>query len=229
MLATLINAAAIVCCGIIGNVLRKGFPEALGKLIVDIFALSVLVIGARMALKGENDIIVVLSLVIGAGIGYLLKLDKHLESFGVRVKKLAHVNDNMFVEGFVSASLIFCVGAMAIVGSLEAGLNHNGSILLTKSVLDGTMAIVLASSSGIGVAFSALSVFIYQGAITLLAGVLEPVLTDTVVGYMTAVGGVLIMAIGVSMSGRWNINTANLLPALLIAAVMGYLMPFLGM
>lgn len=229
MLATIINAAAIVICSIIGNFLRKGFPKELSRLIIDVLAVSVLVIGARMALQAENDIVVVISLVIGSAIGYACQLDKRLEKFGVWVQKKTRVNDNSFVEGFVSASLMFCVGAMAIVGALEAGLNHNYSVLLTKSVLDGTMSIVLASSMGIGVAFAALSLLVYQGSITLLAGVLQPVLTDSVIGYMTAVGGVLIMAIGVSMSGKWEIKTANTLPALLIAALVGYVMPLVGL
>lgn len=229
MLATIVNAAAIVICGIIGNLLRKGFPDDLSRLIIDVMAVSVMVIGARMALQAENDIVVIFSLVIGAAIGYVCKLDDRLESFGVWVQKKTRVSDNTFVQGFVSASLMYCVGAMAVVGALEAGLNHNYSVLLTKSVLDGTMSIVLASSTGIGVAFSALSLFIYQGSITLLAGLLEPVLTDSVIGYMTAVGGVLIMAIGVSMSGKWPIKTANALPALLVAALAGYVMPLLGL
>lgn len=147
----------------------------------------------------------------------------------MRVKQIAKVDDARFVDGFVSASLLFCVGAMAIVGSFEAGLNQNYSILFTKSVLDGIMAIVLGSTLGIGVAFSAVAVILYQGALTLLADLLSPVLTDLVVSYMSAAGGIMIMAIGITTAGIREINTVNTLPGLLVAAALGFIMPALGM
>lgn len=118
---------------------------------------------------------------------------------------------------------------MAIVGSFEAGLNQNYSILFTKSVLDGIMAIVLGSTLGIGVAFSAVAVILYQGALTLLAGLLSPVLTDLVVSYMSAAGGIMIMAIGITTAGIREINTVNTLPGLLVAAALGFILPALGM
>lgn len=223
MIATLVNAVVVVLCALLGNFLQRGFPEKLRTLMMQILGLCVIVVGLRMVLDVSNDMIIVLSVAIGTVIGHFCHLDRHLDNLGVRVKTLAKVDDARFVDGFVSASLLFCVGAMAIVGSFEAGLNDNYSIIFTKAVLDGIMAIVLGSTLGIGVAFSAVAIVVYQGALTLLAGLLSPVLTDLVVSYMSAAGGIMIMAIGVTTAGIKDINTVNTLPGLIVAAVIGAL------
>lgn len=229
MLATLVNAGVVIICALLGNYLQRGFPEKLRTLMMQILGICIIVVGLRMVLDVDNDIVIVLSIAIGTVIGHFCRLDRHLDSLGERVKMVAKVDDACFVEGFVSASLLFCVGAMAIVGSFEAGLNHNYSILFTKSVLDGIMAIVLGSTLGIGVAFSAAAVIIYQGALTLFASLLSPVLTDLVVSYMSAAGGIMIMAIGVTTAGIREINTVNTLPGLLVAALLGFVMPLFGL
>lgn len=229
MLATLVNAGVVIICALLGNYLQRGFPEKLRTLMMQILGICIIVVGLRMVLDVDNDIVIVLSIAIGTVIGHFCHLDRHLDSLGERVKMVAKVDDARFVEGFVSASLLFCVGAMAIVGSFEAGLNHNYSILFTKSVLDGIMAIVLGSTLGIGVAFSAAAVIIYQGALTLLASLFSPVLTDLVVSYMSAAGGIMIMAIGVTTAGIREINTVNTLPGLLVAALLGFVMPLFGL
>lgn len=223
MVATLVNAVVVVLCALLGNFLQRGFPEKLRTLMMQILGLCVIVVGLRMVLDVSNDMIIVLSVAIGTVIGHFCHLDRHLDNLGIRVKTLAKVDDARFVDGFVSASLLFCVGAMAIVGSFEAGLNGNYSIIFTKAVLDGIMAIVLGSTLGIGVAFSAVAIVVYQGALTLLAGLLSPVLTDLVVSYMSAAGGIMIMAIGVTTAGIKDINTVNTLPGLIVAAVIGAL------
>lgn len=223
MIATLVNAVVVVLCALLGNFLQRGFPEKLRTLMMQILGLCVIVVGLRMVLDVSNDMIIVLSVAIGTVIGHFCHLDRHLDNLGVRVKTLAKVDDARFVDGFVSASLLFCVGAMAIVGSFEAGLNDNYSIIFTKAVLDGIMAIVLGSTLGISVAFSAVAIVVYQGALTLLAGLLSPVLTDLVVSYMSAAGGIMIMAIGVTTAGIKDINTVNTLPGLIVAAVIGAL------
>lgn len=223
MIATLVNAVVVVLCALLGNFLQRGFPEKLRTLMMQILGLCVIVVGLRMVLDVSNDMIIVLSVAIGTVIGHFCHLDRHLDNLGIRVKTLAKVDDARFVDGFVSASLLFCVGAMAIVGSFEAGLNGNYSIIFTKAVLDGIMAIVLGSTLGIGVAFSAVVIVVYQGALTLLAGLLSPVLTDLVVSYMSAAGGIMIMAIGVTTAGIKDINTVNTLPGLIVAAVIGAL------
>ena len=146
MIATLVNAVVVVLCALLGNFLQRGFPEKLRTLMMQILGLCVIVVGLRMVLDVSNDMIIVLSVAIGTVIGHFCHLDRHLDNLGVRVKTLAKVDDARFVDGFVSASLLFCVGAMAIVGSFEAGLNGNYSIIFTKAVLDGIMAIVLGST-----------------------------------------------------------------------------------
>lgn len=223
MIATLVNAVVVVLCALLGNFLQRGFPEKLRTLMLQILGVCIVVAGLRMVLDVSNDMIIVLSVAIGTVIGHFCQLDRHLDNLGVRVKTLAKVDDARFVDGFVSASLLFCVGAMAIVGSFEAGLNGNYSIIFTKAVLDGIMAIVLGSTLGIGVAFSAVVIVIYQGGLTLLAGLLSPVLTDLVVSYMSAAGGIMIMAIGITTAGIKEINTVNTLPGLIVAAIIGAL------
>lgn len=229
MIATLINTFVVIICALIGNSLKRGFPEKLRGQLVQILGICVIVIGLRMALEGNNDLIVVLSIAIGTVIGYLCHLERRVNNLGERMKALIHLEDDRFVEGFVSASLLFSIGAMSVVGSFEAGLNQNYDIILTKSVLDGVMSVVLGSTLGIGVAFSAVVVFVYQGLLTLLAGILSPFLTEIVIDYLCACGGVIIVAIGIDVSGLKAINTANTLPSLLVAMGFGLLLPVLGL
>ncbi|MDO4281924.1 MAG: DUF554 domain-containing protein [Peptococcaceae bacterium] len=229
MLATLVNATVVLICALLGKTLHQGLSEGLKNLLLQILGICVCVIGLRMALDVSNDLVIVLSIAIGTVIGHALRLDAHLDHLGERVQTLAKVEDGRFVEGFVTASLVFCIGAMSIVGSFEAGLNSNYSVIFTKSVLDGIMALVLASTLGIGVAFSAVVILLYQGALTLLAGVLSPLLTDLVVDYMSACGGIMIIGIGLTVGGFKEINTVNTLPGLVVAAGIGFLMPLAGM
>lgn len=229
MIATIINTIVVIICATIGNRLKRGFPENLRRQLVQILGICVMLIGLRMALAGESDLIIVLSIALGTLIGYLFRLEERMNNLGESMKRLVHIDDERFVEGFVSASLLFSIGAMSIVGSFEAGLHHHYDILLTKSVLDGVMSVVLGSTLGIGVAFSAIVIFLYQGVLTLLAGILSPILTDLVIGYLSACGGIVIVAIGIDVAGIKSINTANTLPALLVAMLFGLLLPILGL
>lgn len=229
MIATIINTLVVIVCALLGNRLKRGFPDKLRRQLVQILGICVMLIGLRMALDGDNDLIVVLSIAIGTVIGYLCHLERHVNNLGERMKALIHLEDDRFVEGFVSASLLFSIGAMSVVGSFEAGLHHNYDIILTKSVFDGVMSIVLGSTLGIGVAFSAVVVFAYQGLLTLLAGVLSPLLTELVIAYLSACGGVVIVAIGIDVSGLKAMNTTNTLPSLLVAMGFGLLLPILGL
>lgn len=224
MFATLVNTAAIIIGAIVGMLFKEGIPEGMKDTIMQGMGLAVMLIGLQMALQAENVILVIISLVLGGILGEWWKLDQRLNHLGEAIKQKANIKDGYFVEGFVNASLIFCIGAMAILGSIEAGLNHNYTILLTKSTLDGIMAMVLASSLGIGVAFSAVIVLFYQGSITLLAGVLQGALTEMVINYITATGGLLIMGIGLSIANIKQINTINLLPAVFVVAALAWMM-----
>ena len=220
MIATIINTLVVIVCALLGNRLKRGFPDKLRRQLVQILGICVMLIGLRMALDGDNDLIVVLSIAIGTVIGYLCHLERHVNNLGERMKALIHLEDDR---------LLFSIGAMSVVGSFEAGLHHNYDIILTKSVLDGVMSIVLGSTLGIGVAFSAVVVFAYQGLLTLLAGVLSPLLTELVIAYLSACGGVVIVAIGIDVSGLKAMNTTNTLPSLLVAMGFGLLLPILGL
>lgn len=222
MPGTLVNAGAIVLGALLGLLLKRGLPTEVRNLVMQVNGLVVMMIGLKMALESPNDVVLVVGLSIGALIGTALRLDDRLNHLGMTIKARLRVQDSNFVDGFVSASLIFCIGAMAIVGSFEAGVNHNYDVLFVKATIDGIMSIVLASTLGIGVIFSGAAVFLYQGGLTLLAEVLEPVLTDQVIAYMSSSGGLLIVAIGLSVAGIKEFKTVNLLPGMFICGLLGY-------
>jgi hypothetical protein len=160
-------------------------------------------------------------------IGAWIDIEQKLEKLGDHLEKRFSKSGSSFSKGFVTASLLYCVGAMAIMGSLESGLNGNHEILFAKSILDGIISIVLASTLGIGVAFSAVSVFIYQGSITLLASGLTSILTDKVVVQMSATGGLLILGLGLSMVLSTKVRVGNMLPAVLLPMLYAFVMTFL--
>ena len=222
MLGTIVNAAAIIIGAILGNFLKNGFPERYKATLMQAISLAVILIGLSMALKTQNAMVVTLSMVIGGVIGELLRIEDWLGALGLKLEQRFGGDDGRFARAFVSASLIYCVGAMAIMGSLEAGLTGHYNTLFVKSILDGVSAIVFASSMGIGVAFAALPVFLYQGGITLAATYIKPLLTDAIVREMTATGGLLIFGIGINLltGGKVQIKVGNLLPALLVAILM---------
>lgn len=220
MFGTIVNALAVAIGAGLGIVFRKGIPERAKKTIMQGIGLAVLMVGFKMALKADNELIVIISLALGGLLGEILRLDYYLDAFAKKLEKFAgnsQTGQGNFVKGFVSASLIFCVGAMAIMGPLEAGLTNSYKILYVKSTLDFVTSMILASSLGIGVLFAALPVLIYQGLITLLASGLDKFLTDTVTLYMTATGGLLIVGIGINILELKEINVANLLPAIFLA------------
>ena len=219
-LGTLVNSGAILAGAGAGLLLRRGLPEKWQESIMQGVALCIIVIGVQMAFKSENIMVVIFSIVLGAIVGEGIDIDTKLQRFGDWIgSKLIGGHDagaaKAIGEGFVAASLIYCVGAMAIIGSLQDGLKGDTTILFAKSTLDGIIAIILTANLGIGVALSA----VYQGTLTLLAGVLEPVLTTSILNEVTATGGMLIMAIGVNMLKVVQIRISNLLPAVLWAGI----------
>ena len=216
MIAQVVNALAIAVGALVGNKLRGGISERFRSILMQAMALAVMLIGIAGAVKTTDSLIVVISLAIGALVGEGVNIEKRLEQVGDALKRRVKGAEASFTQGFVSASLIFCVGAMAIVGSLDAGLRGEYSTILTKSLIDGITATMLASTLGLGVIFSAVAVFVYQGAITLLAGLLQPLLTEAIITEMSAVGGLLIFAIGLNMQGITKIRVGNLLPAILV-------------
>ncbi len=225
---TIVNTMAIIAGGIIGSLLRSGLPERFRETIMQAIGLSIIIIGLSGALQGiykvtagerldrEFIMLMIFSLVAGAIIGELLNIEDRLEKMGLWIQQKYLKNSGNFAEGFVTSSLVFCVGAMAIVGSLEDGLTGNTGTLFAKSVLDGIIAIIFAATLGIGVAFSAIPVFIYQGAITLTARFIRPWLTDSVIIQTSLVGSILIIAIGFNILELKRIKVGNLLPAIFI-------------
>lgn len=219
MIGTIVNFLTILLGGIIGVNIKEGLKEDYKQIIMDSLALIVIVIGLTSALKSESILTMIFSLIIGVIIGESLKIDKKLNKVGEFLERKLGRSDSNFSKGFVTTSLIFCVGAMAIVGSLESGLTGNHSTLYAKSVIDGITSIVFASTLGIGVAFSSFAVFLYQGSITILASFLTDFLIDPVVLEMSAVGGILISAIGINILGLKEIKVSNMLPAIFLPLV----------
>ena len=219
LFGTFVNTLAIVAGSLVGLVLRGGLPEAYRLTVIQAIGLAVVLIGLRGALGCDDLLLVIFSLAIGAAMGTALKIEARLQSLGQRIERRFGGNDNDLARGFVTASLVFCVGSMAIVGSLESGLADNHQTLFAKSVLDGISSIVFASSFGVGVLFSALPVLVYQGVITLSASLLKPLLVPAVVAQMSAVGGLLIVAIGFNLLDIAKLRVGNMLPAIFLPLV----------
>ena len=220
MIATIINAVAIVIGGLLGLIIKGRFNKKLQAIASQATGLSVLVVGLNTALtqlitQPCNSVLFVISLVVGGLIGTVINVEGRLQALGRWVEKKVGGRKGGVSRAFVTATLLYCVGSMAVVGSIESGLHHNYSILLTKSIMDMIYAVIIASTLGYGVIFSAVSVFIYQGAITVLAGVVEPYLTD-IMREIALVGGVLITGLGIDLLNIRKINVGNLLPALLV-------------
>lgn len=219
MLGTIVNCLSIIAGSLLGVCFRNGIPEKYNQTVMHAIALSVVLIGMKMALGCDDILLIIISLVIGALLGEWIGIEIYLERLAQFLGSRFSKESGTFSTGFVTASLLFCVGSMAVVGSLESGFTGNHSTLFAKSTLDGISSVVLSSSLGIGVLFSALPVLIYQGSITLLAGVLKPFLIPAVVGQMSATGGLLIVAIGLNMLREKKIKVGNMLPAIFIPLV----------
>lgn len=220
MLGTLINVAAIGAGAIAGTLLKKGLPERISKTILQGIGLTVTLIGIQMALQTKNPLVVIASMVVGGLVGSGLRLEDRLETLGKRVEaRFRGSGEDSFARAFVTATLVFCVGAMAIMGAIEDGLTGRPQTLIAKSMLDGIASLVFASTMGIGVLFSAIPVFLCQGGITMAAQAISPYLSPRVVAELTSTGGLLIMAIGLNMLGAVRLKVADLLPAIFVAAL----------
>ena len=232
MLATLINAALVLAGSAAGLLFRGLISQRLMTILTHALGLCVLGIGVSSLLSTRNTLCLIVCMVMGAVLGNAVDIERRLEGAGERIRRrLAGRGDNgRFTQGFVSASLLFCVGAMAITGSIEAGLNRNYAILISKGVIDGVTSVSFAAAMGIGVAFSVLPLLVYQGGITLLAGWIGPYLPEAVVTEMTAAGGALIVAIALNMLElpRERIQVGNLLPAMFLPIAYVPLAQWLG-
>ncbi|MDC7224537.1 MAG: DUF554 domain-containing protein [Spirochaetales bacterium] len=224
LVGTIVNSAAITGGTVVGLIFKKGLKENIKEITNQGLGLSVLFIGISTTLSGllneeAKPILFIISLVLGGILGELLKIENRLESLGDRLKNRLGEGHGPVSEAFVTATLIYCVGSMTILGSLQSGLEDNHNILYAKSILDGICSIILASSLGMGVIFSALAVLLYQGALTLAASFIGPYATEAIIREVGIVGGILIFGIGLNLLEIKRIRTGNFLPALLIPPV----------
>jgi uncharacterized membrane protein YqgA involved in biofilm formation len=229
LLGTIVNTLSIIVGSLIGLFFKGSIPEKYSKTIMHGIGLAVVLIGIKTALKTDAIFIVIISLAVGSFVGELLRIEDRLDQLGNWIGGRLSKDSKGISKGFVSASLLYCVGAMAIVGSMESGLTGNHQTLFAKSILDGIGSVLFASTLGIGVLFSAVSVFVYQGLITITASSLKPLLLPEVVSQMSAVGGLLILAIGIGLLEIKKIRIGNMLPAIFIPFIYQVLKHFYGM
>ena len=227
MLGTIVNSLAILLGGFLGLLFQKGISDRFKSTVMQALGLSVLMIGLAGALKSENILLLIFSMVVGSLVGEALKVEDKLTAFGKWMEARSGRGEGQIARGFVATSLIYCVGAMAIVGALESGLTGNHQTLYAKSLLDGVSAVIFASTLGVGVLLSSLSVLVYQGAITLAAGALAVLLVDAVILEMSAIGGLLIVGIAINILEIKRIPVGNMLPAVFVPLFYPVIEPFL--
>ena len=216
MLGTIVNTLSIIIGSLVGLLFKGSIPEKYSQTIMHAIGLAVILIGLKTALKTDAILMVIISLVVGSLLGELLRIEDRLDKLGNWIGRRLSKDSEGISKGFVNASLLYCVGAMAIIGSMESGLTGNHQTLFAKSMLDGIGSILFASTMGIGVLFSSVSVFVYQGLITVTAASVKPFLLPGVVSQMSAVGGLLIVAIGLGLLEIKKIKIGNMLPAIFI-------------
>lgn len=230
-LGTIINTLAVIAGGVLGLLLKKGVAKRFKQILMQALGLATIFIGAGGVLKymlvvengtlsTRGSMLLIFSLVIGCILGQLLDIEAKMEALGIRLKAAVKMqNDSRFVEGFVNSSLVICVGAMAIVGAMQDGLSGDSSMLMAKALLDFTLVAIFASAYGAGAVFSALPIFVYQGAITLIAAVFGKVISQELIDMLSFVGSALIFCVGVNLVKEKTFRVANMLPALLIPIV----------
>lgn len=223
MFGTIVNTAAIVVGSLLGLLVKSNLSEKMMNTLMKGLGLCTLYLGISGSLKGENSLILIVSMVVGTLIGAGIDLDEKLQRMGFWVErkmKSKTGSDNAIAEGFVTGSLLFCVGAMAIIGSLQSGLTGNNEMIFNKAVLDFVAALILASTLGIGVMLAAACVFFYQGAIVLAAQWLEPLLTTNIINEMTCVGSVIIIGLALNMIGVTKMKIMNFVPAVFLPIIL---------
>lgn len=220
-MGAVVNAVTIVICGIIGIIFKAGISERFNERIMHGIGLCVLVLGIVGVITVENTMVMIVSVLLGAITGEVLKLEERLVNGVKKIEdKVKHLNAiNNLGEGFIAATMIFCVGSMAIVGALESGLLNDHSTLYAKSILDGIVSILLASSLGAGVILSSLPVLLYEGAITLMAGSMAPYLSDIVINEVVVVGSLLLIGLGLNLLEITELKIMNYVPAMLFPVI----------
>ena len=224
MLAVFINCGAVIIGSLIGILVGKHVKDSFKEIVFSCSGLVTIVMGIQMALGSTNFLVMLIALLLGGAVGYLLKIEDRIYSLGEKMGKATHSEGTQnFAKGFLTASVLFCSGAMAVVGSIQAGTTGEMTTILIKSVMDGCMAVVFASIYGIGVMFSFLFILVYQGFFTLAGGWLQPVLGEVGIAELSAEGGVLLLMIGLGLLKIKEFKTANFIPALVFAPVLAIL------
>jgi len=238
-LGVLINTAAVLAGGVIGMFFGKYIKESLQEAVIKGCGVATIFIGAGGTLAhmfviengtiGTRDsLLLIFSLVIGIVIGELLKIEERMDGLAVKIRKLVHAeNDNKFVDGFVTVSLIICVGAMAIVGSIQDGISGDYSMIAAKSILDFAIVIVFAATYGLGATCSAIAIFVYQGIITLVAHFAGAFVSEELMGYLSFVGSALIFCVGINIAFGKKFKVANMLPSLLVPVIYVIIMAYI--
>lgn len=230
-LGTIVNTIAVIIGGITGMLLKNGLKQRFQDTILQGLGLAVMFVGVGGAMSGmlkivdnglesTRSLMLVISMVLGAIIGEMINIELRIEQFASFLKEKTKSKDSKFIEGFVSTSLVICIGAMAIVGSFQDGLVGDASILISKAMMDFVIVMVFASTLGIGTVFSAIPIFLYQGSLTLCASFLAPYFTETVIANLSFVGSVLIFAVGTNLCFQTKIKVGNLLPAIFIPIIL---------
>ncbi|MBQ9980109.1 MAG: DUF554 domain-containing protein [Oscillospiraceae bacterium] len=238
MLGTIVNTIAVAVGGLVGLLFKNKINQRYANIVMKGIGLCIFAIGITSIIKTQMLLVMVLSMVIGSLIGEAVNIHRGIEKLAVSLNKIFKTGSegaSRFAEGFMGAALLFCIGSMTIMGCLESGINHDHTILFSKSLIDLVSAITLAAAMGIGVPFAALFVLVFQGALTLLAGLLQGVLSPTVVTEMSAVGGLLLVALGLNLVDitERKFTVANFLPAVFmpiwivpLANKLGAVLPF---
>lgn len=217
MFGTLINVATIITGSILGMVFKKLIKEDLAFALTKVLGLCVIYLGMAGVIKADQPLLVIISLTIGTFLGETIHIDKRLERFSENLETVvSKVYTGKIKEGFLTASLLFCIGSMAIIGPIESALTGVHDTLYAKSMLDGIMSVIFASTLGVGVLLSSVSVFIYQGSIAVLAGILKPFMTGDTISLISGVGSLMILGLGINMVFSQNLKISNMLPSILI-------------
>ncbi len=222
MLGTAINAGTVIVGSSVGLMIRSRLPQRITTIVFQGIGLFTLFLGITMATKTANVLVMIFSIVLGAIIGELLNIDQAMTRMSEYLKKKIRLKSERFSEGLVTAFLIFCMGSMSILGPIEEGLGKPPNILLAKSVLDAFSSMALSASLGVGVAFSVIPLVIYQGGITLFAGYVHGFFTSVLINELTAVGGLLLMGLGINILEIKSLKILNMLPSLVIVVILAY-------
>nr|WKN35825.1 DUF554 domain-containing protein [Tunicatimonas sp. TK19036] len=217
---TLINTLAVIAGSTVGLLLQSRFPPKIREISFQGIGLCTLLIGMQMAFQVQNILVLIFSILIGSALGEWWQLHDRFIQWGDTIKTRINIGNEKFTEGLITAFLLFCVGSLTIVGALEEGLNNDPSLIYTKSMLDGFSSMVLASAYGVGVLFAALPLLLFQSAITLSAGWLQPYLSELVIDQMSATGGVIILGLGINLLEIKALRITNMLPALIIVVLL---------